>query len=125
MAISGKTVRDEISLYEGGDQPDIGFIENEMKRLKFAFSQLSREYFIILNERIVDKKMTKEQVHDAISRVIDTCVYPVPGMAEILSYDRRVKLYTHKQVLAKINEGYTFVNFEKVELDGKIYWIEI
>ena len=121
---STPTKRTEISLYEGGELPDKEFIINQLKRLHNAFPQLKREYMVTLNERITDKKMTKEQIHDAVSRVIDTCVYPVPGMAEILSFDQRVKLYTHKQILLKLDEGYTFQDFEQIEIEGKLKWIE-
>lgn len=96
-----------------------------MQRLVGAFRQVDRKYLVILAERIVDKKMTKEQIHDAVSKVIDTCIYPVPGMAEILSHDRTVKLYTHKQITnVMLPQGYEFSDFEMIELDGQRKWIE-
>lgn len=125
LITSTKRKRTEISLYEGGQPPDKDFVGNEMKRLKAAFKQLDAQYFVVLMERIKDKKMTCDQLHDAISKVIDNCIYPIPGMAEILSFDHRVKIYTHKQVVnILLPQGYTFDDLEQVNLEGTLYWIE-
>ena len=125
QTISTQRRRTEISLYEGGAMPDNQFVEQEMKRLRAAFKQLDAQYFVVLMERIKSKSMTCDQLHDAISKVIDTCIYPVPGMAEILSHDRKVPLYSHKAIVnIMIPKGYTFEDFEMIELDGKNYWIE-
>jgi len=105
--------------------PDETFVNNEMKRLRGAFPKIHEEYYFILTERIIAKQMTVDQIHDAISRVIDTCIYPVPGMAEILSHDRKVQLYSHKMIVdTMIPKGYDFSDFEMIEIDGKNYWIE-
>jgi len=105
--------------------PDNEFVKAEMKRLKAAFKQLDAQYFVVLMERIKDKLMTRDQLHDAISGVIDKCIYPVPGMAEILSHDRKVQLYSHKMIVdIMIPKGYDFSDFEMIELDGRKVWIE-
>jgi len=125
LTISTQRRRTEISLYEGGIIPDNKFVNNEMMRLRAAFKQLDEQYFVVLMERIKSKAMTCDQLHDAISKVIDSCIYPVPGMAEILSHDRKVQLYTHKMIVdTMIPKGYDFSDFEMIELDSKKYWIE-
>ena len=125
FTLSSSRKKTEISLYEGGQIPDEKRINDEMKRLRAAFPKIHEEYYFILTERIISKHMTADQLHDAISGVIDNCIYPVPGMAEILSHDRKVQLYSHKMIVdIMIPKGYDFSDFEMIEIDGEKKWIE-
>lgn len=113
-----------ISLYDD-PTPDKRTIGIEVERLQKAFPQIDKNYLFVLTERIIDKKITAQQLKDAVNRVIDTCVYPVPGMAEILSFDKRIKLYTYIQALRLKDEGIEFSRqFDMIDIDGKIMYFE-
>ena len=113
----------ELSRYEGQPVPAHNEIANEFMRLRAAFPSLSKEYFAILTERIVSRKMTYEQLHDAVSRVIDTCKYPTPSISEICSYDDTIKLYMHSEIVNEmIPKGYTFTDFDMIDIEGKKFW---
>jgi hypothetical protein len=113
----------ELSRYEGQRTPSKKELEIELIRLSAAFPSLSKGFLTILSERIVSRKMTCEQLHDAISRVIDTCKYPTPSVSEICSYDDTIKLYTHSEIVNEmIPKGYTFTDFDMIDIEGKKFW---
>ncbi len=67
--------------------------------------------------------MSAKQVTDAINNVIDTYRFPIPMVADIISFDKKVKIYTHQEICAMIPQGYTFENFEKVTINGQVRWL--
>jgi hypothetical protein len=78
---------------------------------------------VILAQRIMDKKMSANQLTDAINNVIDTLKYPIPTVADIVSYDKKEKLYNHKEVAESIKEGYSFDDYEMITINDKKRWI--
>src|SRR5690554_2202106 len=87
-----------------------------MARLKVAFPSLPKEFYGLLGNRMMEKGFTDDKMRDAINYVIDNCKYPVPSIAEFLSFDKVVKLYSYQEVsvLVTKNEA-SFDDFEKRE----------
>lgn len=93
-----------------------------MARLKVAFPQLPKDFFFLLGERMKEKGFSDGRMMDAINHVIDNCRYPTPTIAEFLSYDKVVKLYTYKEASSFVTERKaSFDDFEIREIDGKVY----
>jgi len=80
-------------------------------------------FVVVLCQRIAEKLMSAKQVTDAINNVIDTYRFPVPLVADIVSWDKRIKIYTHQEICEMIPKGYTFDNFEKITVNGLVRWI--
>lgn len=101
-------------------------IKSEVRKLMAAFPDVTNDFLIVLIERMIENKFTKERVKDAISKTIDTNPYKRPSIADIISFDRKVKLYTYSEISAKCYPGYSaFDHFKKVEIDGRNRYVEI
>jgi len=75
---------------------------------------------MIKEERFCDNRLT-----DAVKHLIKTCIYPTPTLANLLTYDRRYKLYTYSELVRKVDEmgAVAFDLFEKREINGTLYWV--
>jgi len=90
---------------------EIGF-QREQARIKAAFPQLDKMFYLVLADRVAENKYTDEQLHDAVNHLIDNCTYPIPTIANIMSFKNRVKLYSYSEIC------------DKVERMGKYVWSE-
>ena len=63
-----------------------------------AFPQLTPAYYDILLERIKDKGFTNKRLTDSVNNVIDNCPYPLPALANILSWDKKIKTFSYSQI---------------------------
>lgn len=114
----------EISIFSGpvATQTEI---KSEVRKLMAAFPQVSNDFLIVLIERMIDKKFTKERVKEAINHVIDTNPYQRPSIADIISFDRKIKVYTYSEISSKCYPGYSaFEHFEVIEIEGRKRYIE-
>jgi hypothetical protein len=91
-----------LSIYRG--ELSTMTVINEMKRLKYAFPQLPQGFYDILSDRIKANGFSDDRLKDAINNIIDNCIYPVPSIANIISFDKRVKLYTYTEILDLVNQ---------------------
>lgn len=96
---------------------------NQVKRLSTAFPTLPEGFYDILLERIKENGFSDQRFQDAVSNLIDTCPYPQPTIANIISWDKKIKLYTYCEVVEKVNEGHSMHDFQKME--GKKTWIKV
>ena len=111
-----------ISLYQ--DPFSIPVAMEQFKKLKQAFPQLPAGFYDVLLDRIKDNGFTDQRLKDAINHLIDNFTYPVPSVANIVGFDKRVKLLTYGQLI-EIQErtGRAFQDYCKVRKNGKLFWI--
>lgn len=113
-----------MSLYQGEIAPK-EFVEIKLKLLQIVFPDIDNGYMIVLLERMIAHRFTKERIADAISYVIDSCKYKRPSIAEIISFDRKIQTYSYQEIANKCAPGYSaFDHFERVKIDGKWRYIE-
>lgn len=113
--------KNSISLYSGVLTP-----KTEARcvlMLKQAFPQLPVGFYNILHDMIRDDGFSDSRLMDAVKHVIKTCIYPTPTIAQIISYDRRVKLHTYVEVCTMIEKGYRMDDFEKRQHRGRNFWV--
>lgn len=72
-------------------------------KLKQSFPALSSGFYDVFYERLSANKYTNQRLNDAIGHVIDNCIYPSPTIAQFISFDKKIKLYTYDDVL-KMND---------------------
>lgn len=72
-------------------------------KLKQSFPALPGNFFDMFYDRIKENNYTDKRLSEAVNYVIDNCVYPTPTIAQFISFDKRIKLYTYNDVL-KIND---------------------
>lgn len=95
-----------------------------MARVKAAFPALPPAFYKIFIERVRDKGFSDERLKDAVNHVIDTCPYPTPALANFLSFDRRVKILTHREVVANVTSNRaTFDDYDKVTISEKVFYV--
>ena len=62
---------------------------------------------------------------DAVNNVLDNFQYKELNVADIISYDKRVRLYTYTQICDEIANGRaTTDDYNRAERDGKGYWVK-
>lgn len=97
-----------------------------VKKLSVAFPQQSPEFFSLAVEEMAQMGFTRQRMADAVTNLIRTFQYKQPNISDIVSYDKKRKLYTYGQMCAKLkcNGGTeeTTDSFSIVEIDGKKYW---
>ena len=59
-----------------------------MKKIKKAFPSLPADFYDILCERVKDHEFTDNELVGAINHVIDNCTYPMPTVANFISYNK-------------------------------------
>ena len=112
-----------ISLYQGQLTPQC--VVSASIKLKNTFPALPTGFYDVLNDRIKEKGFSDQRLMDAINHVIDTCVYPTPTIANIISFDKRIKLYTYDEVLKLLDTGASFDDFKVIERNGKKYRVKL
>ena len=86
-------------------------VARSIKKIMGAFPELPNEFYDILSERIVDAGFSDERLIDGINNVIDTCMYPRPTIAQFISWDKKVPMFTYDQMLKKSDEAGIGIKF--------------
>jgi len=117
----------ELSIY--GDKLTTKGVISNVAKIKKAFPSLPMGFYEIFDERLKANGFTDERLADAVNHVIDTCIYPTPTIANFIGYDKRIKLYTHNEIIRKMEsdgnnvwEKYKPVKFTDQE---KLIWVSI
>lgn len=120
---SPQVIDNYLSLYND-EKPDRGDFIQANNRLGIAFPKMTKEFFVLLTEFLITENFTKQRLKDAVNYVIKNFPYKELNISDIISYDRKVKLYTHSEASALVTQGKaSFEDFEKREIDGKIFRI--
>lgn len=113
-----------ISIYSGSLST-----ENTAKgvaKIKAAFPSLTPEFYSVLLERLIEKKFNDERFINAVNSLIDNCQYPTPTLANILSFDKRIKVYSYSEMSNIVMSGTkSQSDFAKIKINGKIFWIKL
>lgn len=106
----------EVSVYT--DQLSIQTIIDQFRRIQYAFPALGDGFYEILSDRINNIGFTDKRLSDSVNQLIDTCTYPTPTIANIISFDKRIKLYTHADLVKHLNEN-PFKYHKRIKHKGK------
>ena len=66
--------------------------------LKKAFPKLTKGWYDILEEMLIDESFSNERLIDATKNLVRTCQYPEPTIANMLSFNKEVKIFTYSEV---------------------------
>lgn len=113
----------ELSIYRG-ELSDYT-LATELKKLSVSFPQLEATFFNVLAERVKANGFTDERLKDSIGFLIDNFTYPKPSIANIISFDKRIKLYDYEEVALLVTKNETrFENFAIIKRNGKTFRIK-
>lgn len=93
----------EISIYHG-EIANPTIIAQQSAKIQVAFPNLDKLFFTILTERVIKNGFTEQRLKDATEYLIDNFKYPKPSIAEIINFDKKLKLYSHNEVVILIEE---------------------
>lgn len=97
-----------------------------IKKLTTAFPLQSRDFFLLLLERMMANGFTKDRCTDAVNHIIDNFAFKQINIADVIKFDRKRKVYNYAQMMAKLKcNGGTEKDtdsFKKTEIGGQIYW---
>jgi len=100
-----------------------------VKSIQRAFPALPPGFYDIFSDRLKANGFCDERIKDAVSHVIDTCPYPTPTIANFISFDKKIKLYTYQEMVKKSEEWGPGVweTFKAIKLPGhqKPVWVNI
>ena len=115
------------SLYrdELADEADI---RNAVMTLSSAFPLEDKEerarFFALLCNRMKANGFTKQRMQDAVNYLVDNFRYKQINIADVITYDKRVRLYTHQEYCSAIyhnrnlSEDFTVYG----QIDGITFW---
>lgn len=96
-----------------------------MKRLQTAFPKMGQDFFNLLAERLIDNGFSSKRLKHAVNYVLDNFNYKELNIADIIRFDKRVKLYTYNDVCRMVSKGEaSFSDFEMREINGKCYRVK-
>lgn len=115
-----KKNKDHFSLSLYNDELTAKNVLLNITKIKKVFPNLEIGFYDILTERLKDKGFTDNKFNDAVNHVIDNCIYPTPTIANFLSFDRNIKLYSYEQMLKLNNEyaGQAFKYFRPIKINN-------
>jgi hypothetical protein len=98
-----------------------------LKKLKGCYPETSKEVFDTLVEMIKEEQWSDTRIRDAVKECIKTHKYPRITPANILDYDKRIRLYTMAQIQEEAHKrnGHwhgAFKGFEKIIINGYLMY---
>ena len=105
----------EISAYKG--ELTRNGVKLNCAKVLTAFPQLEDSFTDLLTESLFRNNFTDERFADAVNYVIDNCKYPKPRVSDFVQYDKKVKLYTHSEIIDLKHSD--FETYKAVEIDGR------
>lgn len=100
-----ETRDNEISIYRPGKVSAESFAHGS-KKIQDAFPKLHSGWFKILDQMLDEEKFSEEKFRDAVNCLIKYCVYPEPTIANILSFDKTIKVFTYQELQFRHRESY-------------------
>ena len=114
----------EISIYQDEIAP-AEIIAYETTKIQVAFPKINTAFTAILSERLVANGFTTQRLIDAVSYLIDNFKYQTPSIADIINFDRKVKLYSYNEVVEFVtSDKGTFDDFYKHWIGETLYWVK-
>ena len=89
--------KESISLY-ADDPAGVKDIIKAAAVIKKSFPSLPQGFYDVFGDRIRANNFTANRLKDAVTHVIDNCIYPTPTIANFISFDRTVKFKTHDEM---------------------------
>jgi hypothetical protein len=117
----------EVSIYKGPLNEKI-VIEN-IARVQRAFPNLPLGFYDIFDDRLRANGFTNERLIAAVNYVIDNVRYPIPTIADFISYNKTYTIYTYEDMLRKAYEFgqdiWNNYNALKMKCRAKKVWVHV
>jgi hypothetical protein len=91
-----------------------------VSEIKKAFPELPNGWYDVLEKMLDGEGFTNERLIDATKALIRTCPYPKPTIANLIGFDKRVKVYTYPELLEHKKDSSAIERREYLESFGRI-----
>ena len=114
-----------MSIYNKGQKATQEQLTRNIAKLEMAFPKMQGEFFKILLERIDANNFSNKRLENAVNYVIDRFQYKELNVADIVSWDRKINIYTYQQICNLIQKSLIkgFDDTEIREINGTKYWV--
>lgn len=114
---------DFISVYSG-KQLTKKVWDNGIAQIRAAFPNLKDDWYNLLTAKIRDKKFTVQQFVDAVDNLITNCKYPNPQIADLLNYQKGVRIISRQRFLTEANgqSKEFYACFTAIDIDGELFY---
>ncbi len=114
----------EISVYFGETvKPEV--IAGETAKILVSFPSLDKLFFTVLTERLIKNNFTEQRLKDAVGYLLDNFHYQKPTIADIINFDKKIKLYSYHDVVFIITKNEArFEDFYKHWIGDTLYWVK-
>ena len=114
----------EITIYQGEPASAL-VLAQETAKIHVLFPKLDKLFVPLLIERLSVNNFTEKRVKDAISYLIDNFKYQNPSIADIVSFDKKIKIYSHNDVVQLVTENKAdFSDFYKHWIGETLYRVK-
>lgn len=63
------------------------------------------DFFEVFSERIKENNFCDSRLIESVKFVVDNCVYPVPTIAQFITFDKRIKVYYYEDIVKKLDDN--------------------
>ena len=115
----------QVSIYHKGGKATQEQLIRNITKLEMAFPKMQRDFFKILLDRIDANNFSNKRLENAVNYVIDRFQYKELNVADIISWDRKINIYTHAQICNLIQKSMIkgFEDTDIREINGTKYWV--
>ena len=114
-----------MSIYHKGKKATQEQLTRNIAKLEMAFPKMHGEFFKILLERLDANNFSNKRLENAVNYVIDKFQYKELNVADVISWDRKINIYTYSQICNLIQKSMIngFEDTEIREINGTKYWV--
>ena len=95
----------QVSIYHKGKKATQEQLTRNIAKLEMAFPKMQGEFFKILLERIDANNFSNKRLENAVNYVIDKFQYKELNVADVISWDRKINIYTYYQICNLIQKS--------------------
>lgn len=97
----------------------------QQANMQAAFPKLDRPFFTLLTERLIANNFTEQRLRDSIGYLLDNFKYQAPNIADIINFDKKLKLYSHNEVIILIEDDRArFEDFHRHWIGDTMYRVK-
>ncbi len=114
----------QISIYKGETVSSLALAQN-IAKIQVVFPKLDKLFFAVLTERLLLNNFTEQRLIDAAGYLIDNFKYQTPTIADVISFDKKIKLWSYEDVCEAVSQNKTsFESFYKHWVGDTLYRVK-